>query len=222
MGQAVDRKAFLALPPLNRANSPAEIRGDFLPRIEAPPPFVRTGYGAAAPGSDPFLPFDRRRLVAEAQPESPFFPSPVTTADGSFVHYASVTNGDVPDVEGLRREVREKITHKLVPDAQVEMTFERRRPPLQTWEASTKVAEHAKQVYREVGRDLIVDAKAEGGGTDAAFAALKTKNAVIERFGLQGFGAHSTEDEYILVSSIEPRLYLATRLIMDVSQGKVL
>jgi glutamate carboxypeptidase len=59
------------------------------------------------------------------------------------------------------------------------------------------------------------------GGTDAAFAALATKNAVVERFGLQGFGAHSNEDEYILVSSIEPRLYLATRLIMDLSRDKV-
>ena len=66
-----------------------------------------------------------------------------------------------------------------------------------------------------------VDANAEGGGTDAAFAALQTKNAVIERFGLQGFGAHSANDEYVLLDSIEPRLYLATRLIMDFAQGKV-
>jgi glutamate carboxypeptidase len=69
--------------------------------------------------------------------------------------------------------------------------------------------------------DLVVDAVAEGGGTDAAFAALKTKNAVLERFGLRGFGAHSNSDEYILVASIEPRLYLATRLVMDLSRDKV-
>lgn len=73
-----------------------------------PPPFVRTGYATPSGGKDPFLPFDRKSLVAEAQPDSPFFPSPVTTANGSFVHYAAVTNGDVPDVEGLQREVREK------------------------------------------------------------------------------------------------------------------
>jgi glutamate carboxypeptidase len=66
----------------------------------------------------------------------------------------------------------------------------------------------------------VVDDKVEGGGTDAAFAALSTKGPVIERFGLQGFGAHSTDDEYVLISSIEPRLYLVTRLIMDVAQGK--
>ena len=52
---------------------------------------------------------------------------------------------------------------------------------------------------------------AEGGGTDAAFAALKTKAPVIERFGLRGFGAHSNDAEYVEINSIEPRLYLAAR-----------
>jgi glutamate carboxypeptidase len=69
--------------------------------------------------------------------------------------------------------------------------------------------------------DLVVDTVAEGGGTDAAFAALETRNAVVERFGLRGYGAHSNEDEYVLVSSIEPRLYLAARLVMDLARDKV-
>ena len=67
----------------------------------------------------------------------------------------------------------------------------------------------------------MVDPVAEGGGTDAAFAALKTRNAVLERFGLRGFGAHSTDDEYVLISSIEPRLYLAARLIMDIARDRI-
>jgi glutamate carboxypeptidase len=67
---------------------------------------------------------------------------------------------------------------------------------------------------------LVVDAEPEGGGTDAAFAALNTKAPVIERFGLQGFGAHSTDAEYILISSIQPRLYLAVRMVMDIASGK--
>jgi glutamate carboxypeptidase len=60
-----------------------------------------------------------------------------------------------------------------------------------------------------------------GGGTDAAFAAAQTTNPVLERFGLLSFGAHSNDDEYILIDSIEPRLYLATRLIMDFSRELV-
>lgn len=43
---------------------------------------------------------------------------------------------------------------------------------------------------------------------------------MIERFGLRGYGAHTTDDEYVLIDSIEPRLYLAARLIMDVARGK--
>ena len=50
---------------------------------------------------------------------------------------------------------------------------------------------------------------------------LKTKAAVIEGFGLSGFGAHSNDAEYVKLESIVPRLYLTTRMIMDVSQDKV-
>ena len=135
--------------------------------------------------------------------------------------FADVRVNRLDDYDRIEREVREKIKTQLVPNAKVEFVFERRRPPLQPSEAGKALGAHAQAIYREIGKELVVDDKAEGGGTDAAFAALQTKNAVLERFGLAGFGAHSTEDEYVLVSSIEPRLYLATRLIMDVSQGKV-
>jgi glutamate carboxypeptidase len=60
---------------------------------------------------------------------------------------------------------------------------------------------------------------AEGGGTDAAFAALKTDHPVIERFGVIRFGAHSNSAESIDVDSIAPRLYLLARMVMDVSRN---
>ena len=126
----------------------------------------------------------------------------------------------VSDYDGIERAVRERIRNKLIPDTQVEMTFERRRPPLDATAASRALGEHALRIYAELGKELVVDALAEGGGTDAAFASLNTKAPVIERFGLQGFGAHSNHAEYVAVDSIEPRLYLLARLIMDVSQGK--
>ena len=125
----------------------------------------------------------------------------------------------VADYDGIERTVRERVKNQLLPDAKVELLFERRRPPLEATGASRALAAHAQTVYRELGKTLVVDHVAEGGGTDAAFASLKTKAPVIERFGLQGFGAHTIEAEYVLMSSIEPRLYLAARMIMDVSQG---
>ena len=100
------------------------------------------------------------------------------------------------------------------------MVFERTRPPLEATPAARAVAAHAQRIYGEIGRRLAVQATAPGGGTDAAFAALETKAAVIEGFGLRGFGAHSNDAEYIEIPSIEPRLYLLVRLIMDASHGK--
>jgi glutamate carboxypeptidase len=126
----------------------------------------------------------------------------------------------VADYDGIERAVRERVVNQLLPEAKVEVRFERRRPPLEASPASRSLAAHAQAVYRELGKELVADEVAEGGGTDAAFAALGTKNAVVERFGLQGFGAHSNDAEYVLVGSIEPRLYLAARLIMDVARGK--
>jgi glutamate carboxypeptidase len=127
----------------------------------------------------------------------------------------------IADYDGVESAVRTRMQKQLVPEAKVEMLFERRRPPLEGSDAAKAMGQRAQSIYRELGKDLVVDAVAEGGGTDAAFAALKTKNAVLERFGLRGFGAHSSSDEYILVSSIEPRLYLATRLVMDLAGDQV-
>ena len=124
----------------------------------------------------------------------------------------------VADYDEIEKAVRERIKSQLLPEAKVEMNFERRRPPLEATAASRSLGKHAQQIYRELGKELVIDEVAEGGGTDAAFAALGTKAPVMERFGLQGFGAHSADAEYVLVDSIEPRLYLLTRMIMDVSQ----
>jgi glutamate carboxypeptidase len=126
----------------------------------------------------------------------------------------------VADYDAIEKKVRERIKKQLLPDAKVEMNFERRRPPLEATTASRALAKHAQQIYRELGKELVVDDMPEGGGTDAAFAALNTKAPVIERFGLQGYGAHSADAEYVLLDSIEPRLYLLARMIMDASQGK--
>ena len=125
------------------------------------------------------------------------------------------------DFDVVEKKVRERVKTQQIPDTKIDLGFERRRPPLITSPQSLQMAEYAKKVYAEIGRDLILGTVAAGGGTDAAFAALDTQNPVIESMGVQGFGAHSNDDEYILVSSITPRMYLLSRLIMDISKGKV-
>ena len=127
---------------------------------------------------------------------------------------------DVADYDTIERKVRERVKRQLIPDTKVEVAFERRRPPLEAGDAARRLARHAQAVYREIGRTLQVSDTSPGGGTDAAFAALNTKAPVIEGFGLQGYGAHSNDAESVDLRSIEPRLYLLTRMIVDVSHGK--
>jgi len=128
----------------------------------------------------------------------------------------------VDDFNSIEPKVAARINNKLIPDTKVEFNFERRRPPLQSNSAGLAVANYAKKIYKEdLSLDLTFSTQAEGGGTDAAFAGLNNQNAVLERFGARGFGAHSNDAEYILIDSIEPRMYLLTKMIMDISMGKI-
>lgn len=141
---------------------------------------------------------------------------PATASAGADVRVTRVA-----DYDRIEKLMMDRVKNQLVPEAKVELRFERRRPPLETGPASWALARHAQTVYAELGRPLGADEKVSGGGTDAAFAGLSTTTAVVERFGLQGFGAHSNDEEYVLLDSIEPRLYLVTRMVMDISRGKV-
>ncbi len=123
--------------------------------------------------------------------------------------------GDFDEVE---RVLQERIKNKRVPDTQVSVEVVRGRPPLNPTEKSRGVARQAQAIGQEIGWKMDVLEKATGGGTDAAYASLEAKGAVIESFGLQGFGAHTDDAEYILIPSIQPRLYITTRLIEDISR----
>jgi glutamate carboxypeptidase len=128
----------------------------------------------------------------------------------------------VSDFEQLQAKLQERVHNQLVPDAKVQLKFEVRRPPLEATPASRALAARAKAIYGdELGTQMTIADVATGGGTDAAFAALQAKGAVVEGFGLTGFGAHSNNAEYVRLDSIVPRLYLTTRLVMDVAQDKV-
>ncbi len=123
------------------------------------------------------------------------------------------------DLDLMEAALRESIKDKLIPDTRIELVFHRSRPAFQANAVSRKLALHAQGVFKELGLALGVRDRATGGGTDAAFAGLRPRGGVLESFGLRGFGAHSNDNEYILIDSIVPRLYLATRMVMDVGSG---
>jgi len=123
------------------------------------------------------------------------------------------------DWDTLEAALRERIKHKLIADTQVTVVLERRRPPLAATPASRAMAAHAMQIYASIGRRLRVLETSDGGGTDAAFAALKSRAPVVKGFGPIGFGSHSDERESIDLRSVEPRMYLLAAMIRDVSRG---
>jgi glutamate carboxypeptidase len=130
----------------------------------------------------------------------------------------SLTNADLDEMEAA---LRASIQDKLIPDTQAELTFFRSRPAFVPNTASVALARHAQAIFQDIGLPLEIRDRASGGGTDAAFAGLRPKGGVLESFGLRGFGAHSNDNEYVMIDSIIPRLYLATRMVMDVGSGKV-
>ncbi|KAB1074494.1 M20/M25/M40 family metallo-hydrolase [Methylobacterium planeticum] len=105
-----------------------------------------------------------------------------------------------------------------VPDTQVTFGLNKGRPPLPANPETRALGARAQAIYREIGGDLkLVEI---GGGTDAAYAfqpASPGKPAVLESLGVVG-GRYHSADEFAVLDSLTPRLYLATRLVMQLSE----
>ena len=125
------------------------------------------------------------------------------------------------DLDRMEAALRESIKDKLIADTKIELDFYRSRPAFVANDVSRTLARHAQTVFQELGKPLQIRDRATGGGTDAAFAGLRPKGGVLESFGLRGYGAHSNDNEYVFIGSIAPKLYLATRMVMDVGSGKL-
>jgi glutamate carboxypeptidase len=122
------------------------------------------------------------------------------------------------DFEAAMKTLDEKAAKKRLPDAQVQIKVTRGRPAFNAGTEGRKLVDKAIAIYKEAGAELFIIDRT-GGGTDAAYAALSGK-PVIESLGLPGFGYHSNQAEYVMIDAIPRRLYLASRLIMDLGQGK--
>jgi len=118
------------------------------------------------------------------------------------------------DYERVEERLRDQVAEQLLPEARISLRFERRRPPMEATAASRALGAKAVSIAAELGHRLDVITEPNGGGTDAAFAALEAKGPVIESLGLRGSGAHSSQAEYIRIDSIAPRLYMAAKLIL--------
>jgi glutamate carboxypeptidase len=102
-------------------------------------------------------------------------------------------------------------THTTVPDVLVKMAMKRNFPPWPHAASTDALLARAQRLYAEVDRKLV--GVSIGSSADVAFAA-EAGVPSIDGLGPVGGGAHGADD-YIDLSSIAPRVYLLTRMLMD-------
>lgn len=93
------------------------------------------------------------------------------------------------------------------------------KPPFYVNPATDKLIGMAQEIYGEIGKKLrIVSA---GGASDANWAAACGLTA-IDGFGAVKGGKNHTPKECALISSIAPRMYLLTRMLMELGKDSAL
>ncbi len=131
---------------------------------------------------------------------------------------ANVRYLDPADIENMAKVLTERAAKPRLPESKISINIELGRPAFNANAEGKRLIQKAVDIYKEAGFELTV-IPATGGGTDASYAALSGK-PVVEGLGLPGFGYHSNNAEYVMLDAIPRRLYLATRMIMDIAQGK--
>ena len=117
----------------------------------------------------------------------------------------------------LEAALKAQAAQRKVPDTETAIVIDIGRPPFAGDARTLALAKRAQAIYAELdGRPLML-VPGTGAGTDAGYASRSGKPAVLESLGLAGWGYHA-RDEYIEIDSIVPRLYLSTRLLMDLGR----
>lgn len=130
---------------------------------------------------------------------------------------ADMRYSDLSETERVQEDALRIIKKQLVADTQVELVMEKGRPPLAKNDASTQLAQTARQLYSKIDRQL--QPIAMRFGTDAGYAYVpdSDKPAVLETLGVVGAGLHG-DDEYMEIASVAPRLYLTVAMIRQLAQ----
>jgi glutamate carboxypeptidase len=130
---------------------------------------------------------------------------------------ADMRYSDLSETERVQEDALRIIKKQLVADTQVELVVEQGRPPLAKNDASTELAQTARQLYSKIDRQL--QPIAMRFGTDAGYAYVpdSDKPAVLETLGVVGAGLHG-DDEYMEIASVAPRLYLTVAMIRHLAQ----
>ena len=119
------------------------------------------------------------------------------------------------EFDRVERELPEAAKNKLIPDTVVTTTLTRSFPIMPQNAQTDALAAMAQRVYGEIGRTLTLGGS--GGAADSSLSAGVFK-PTLDGLSLIGGNAH-TDREFAVVDSMVPRLYLLTRMIMELGRG---
>jgi glutamate carboxypeptidase len=158
-------------------------------------------------------------------------PKKQTTVNFTVLNTGDNTPNTIPDFAKVQADVRvleaQEYTRlerdftrfsqqKLLPCTQIKVIAEKGRPPFPANPQTDALVKKAQAIYQTIGLKLGVEGS--GGGTDGNYAAA-VGTTTLDALGLVGGGAH-TKDEYIKIDRIAPRIYLLTKLLMDLGNSK--
>jgi glutamate carboxypeptidase len=118
---------------------------------------------------------------------------------------------ETADLDRVEQAFRANAAKPVVEGAQVSVTRNGAYPPLPSNAATDALAAQAQAIYGELGQKL--SASGSGGASESALAAAAGVPA-LDGLGPVGAGLHS-DQEYLELASLTPRLYLLARLIEE-------
>jgi glutamate carboxypeptidase len=125
---------------------------------------------------------------------------------------------DPLELDRIEREAQRLAALTAIPDTTVSVTLHRNNPPFPQNEGTDRLIAKAQSIYGELGRTLLVTGA--GGASDANWAA-SAGATVIDGLGPVKGGPNHTVNEKTKLDSIVPRLYLLTRLFMELGAGQL-
>jgi glutamate carboxypeptidase len=124
---------------------------------------------------------------------------------------ADVRAFTLEEFDRVEARARKLAAATTVPGAQVKVSMERLFPAWPHVASTDALVRRAQTLYAEIGKTLTT--ASVGSAADVAFAA-EAGIPAIDGFGVIGGGAHGPDD-YADLATIVPRVYLLTRMLMD-------
>ncbi len=131
---------------------------------------------------------------------------------------ADMRMSDLTELDRVQADADKIIQKKRIPETEVSVKVENRRPPFSRNAASDRLAGVANEIYQELGKTI--EPVAMRYGTDAGFAyhPQSAKPVVLDGMGIVGDRIHST-DEWADLDSVPPRLYLTVRMLETMTKA---